>query len=57
MYNKNDSDVVTYYLSEKYLFLKNNATSEGANSNNEFYSKQLPISRNQVSFYVNDFFE
>ena len=44
-------------IREKYLFLENYVTSEGAVSQNVVYYQQLPIPRNQVGFYVNNYFE
>ena len=45
------------YLSDKYLFLKNFVTSEGAILHNVLYYQQLSIARSQVSFYVKNYFE
>ena len=41
-----------FFLSEKYLFLKNYVTSEGAVSQN--VSQQLSIAAYQVVFYANN---
>jgi hypothetical protein len=42
---------------ENYLFLKNYFTSEGAVSHNVLYHQHLPITRHQVRFYANNYFE
>ena len=42
---------------EFYFFLENYVTSEGAVSHNVLYYQQLPITRHQVSFYANNYFE
>ena len=40
-----------------YYFLKNNVTSEGVVSHKVLYYQPLPITRFQVMFYANDYFE
>ena len=40
-----------------YFFLENYATSEGAVSHNVLYYQPLPITRYQVRFYANNYFE
>ena len=42
---------------ENYFFLKNNDTLEGAVSHNVLYYQPLPITRYQVKFYANNYFE
>ena len=42
---------------ENYFFLKNYTTSEGAVSHNVLYYHQLPITRYQVRFYADNYFE
>ena len=42
---------------ENYFFLKNYVTSEGAVSHNVLYHQHLPITRHQVRFYANNYFE
>ena len=44
---------------EKYFFLENFVTLEGAVSHNVLYYQQLPIAWYQVSFYanINSYFE
>ena len=42
---------------ENYFFLENYFTSEGAVSHNVLYHQQLPITRYQVRFYANNYFE
>ena len=42
---------------ENYFFLENYITSEEAVSHNVFYYQPLPISRYQVRFYANNYFE
>ena len=42
---------------ENYFFLKNYSTSEGAVSHNVLYYQQLSITRYQVFFYANNYFE
>ena len=42
------------YLSEKYLFLENYVTSEGAVSHHVLYHQQLSIIRYQVRFHANN---
>ena len=42
---------------ENYLFPENYVTSEGAVSLNVFYYQPLPITRDQVRFYANNYFE
>ena len=43
-------------LKESFSFLKNYATSEGDVFHNVLYFQQLPITRNQVSFYAKNYF-
>ena len=42
---------------ENYFFLENNVTSEGAVSHNVLYYEPFPITRTQVRFYDNIYFE
>ena len=42
---------------ESYFFLENYVTSEEAVSHNVLYYQQLPITRYQVRFYTNNYFE
>ena len=42
---------------ENYFFLENYVTSEGAVSHNVLYYQPLPITRYQVRFYANNYFE
>ena len=42
---------------ENYFFLENYVTSEGAISHNVLYYKPLPITRYQVRFYADKYFE
>ena len=42
---------------KNYFFLKNYVTSEGAVSHNVLYHQPLPITRHQVRFYANNYFE
>ena len=42
---------------ENYFFLEKYSTSEGAIYHNVLYYQQLPITRYQVKFYANNFFE
>ena len=42
---------------ENYFFLENYATSEGAVSHIILYYQPLPITRYQVRFYANNYFE
>ena len=42
---------------EYYFFLANYVTSEGAVSHNVLYYQPLPITRYQVRFYANNYFE
>ena len=42
---------------ENYFFLQNYITSAGAVSHNVLYYQPLPITRNQVRFYDNNYFE
>ena len=42
---------------ENYFFLKNYVTSEGAISHNVLYYQPLHITRYQVRFYANNYFE
>ena len=42
---------------QNYFFLENDVTSEGAVSHNVSYYQPLPITRYQVRFYANDYFE
>ena len=44
---------------KNYFFLENylKFTSEGAVSHNVLYYQPLPITRNQVGFYANNYFE
>ena len=44
-------------LVRNYFFLENYVTSEGAVSHNVLYYQQLHITRYQVSFYANNYFE
>ena len=44
-------------IMENYFFLKNYVTSEGAVSHNVLYHQPLPITRYQVRFYANNYFE
>ena len=44
-------------LKKKCFFLKNYVTSEGADSHNVLYYRQLSFARYQVSFYGNSYFE
>ena len=44
-------------LVENNFFLKNYATSEVAVSHSVLYHQQLPITRYQVRFYANSYFE
>ena len=45
------------YFTDKYFFLKNYLTSEGAVSHNVLYYQQLPIARYQEEIYANNYFE
>ena len=42
---------------ENYFFLENYVTSEGVVSHNVLYYQPLPITRYQVRFYANNYFE
>ena len=42
---------------ENNFFLKNFVTSEGTISHSVLYYQPLPITRYQVRFYANDYFE
>ena len=42
---------------ENYFFLEKYITSEGAVSHNVLYYQKLPITRYQVRFYDNNYFE
>ena len=42
---------------ENYFFLKNYVTAEGAISHNVLDYQQLPITRCQVGFFANNYFE
>ena len=42
---------------ENYFFLENNATSEGFVFDNVLNYQQLPITRYQVRFYADNYFE
>ena len=42
---------------EKYFFLENYVTLEGAVSHNVLYYQPLSITRNQERFYANNYFE
>ena len=42
---------------ENYFFLENYGTSEGAVSHNVLYHQPLPITRYQVRFYADNYFE
>ena len=42
---------------ENYFFLENYATSEGTVSHNVLYYQPLPITRHQVRFSANNYFE
>ena len=42
---------------ENYFFLETYTTSEGANPHKVLYYQPLPITRYQVSFYANNYFE
>jgi hypothetical protein len=42
---------------ENYFSLENYVTSEGAVSHNVLYHQPLPITRYQVRFYANNYFE
>ena len=44
-------------LVENYFFLENYVTSEGAVYHNVVYNQQLAITRYQVRFYANNYFE
>ena len=41
----------------KYFFFENYNTSEGAVSHNVLYYQSIPITRYQVRFYANNYFE
>ena len=47
----------TNVLVGNYFFLENYFTSEGAVSHNVLYYQQLSITRYQVRFYANNYFE
>ena len=51
------SEVSKSKIVENYFFFKNYITSEGAVSHNILYYQPLPITRNQVRFYDNKYFE
>ena len=55
--SKSNSEVLKMKLVENYFFLENCITSEGAVSHNFLYYQQLPITRYQVRFYANAYFE
>ena len=42
---------------ENYFFLQNYVTSEGAISHNVLYYQPLPITRNQVRFYADNYLQ
>ena len=42
---------------ENYFFLEKYVTSEGTVSHNVLYCQPLPITRYQVRFYANNYFE
>ena len=42
---------------QKYFFLQNYVTSEGAVSHNVLYYQPLPITQYQVRFYANNYLE
>ena len=51
------SEVSEIKFVEKYFFLKNFGTSEGAISHNVLYHQPLAITRHQDMFYANNYFE
>ena len=53
----NSESEVEIKLVENYFFLKNYVTSEGAVSHNVLCCQQLTITRYQVKFYANKYFE
>ena len=59
--NERKNTLVTQSLEikfvENYFFLENYISSEGAVSHNVLYYQLLPITRYQVSFYANNYFE
>ena len=44
-------------MENNYFFLENYVTSEGAISHNVLYHQPLPITRYQVRFYADNYFE
>ena len=48
---------LTIKFMENYFFLENHSTSEGAISHNVLYYQPLLITRYQVKFYANNYFE
>ena len=55
--SNSNSEVSKSKFVEYYFFLGNYFTSEGAVSHNVLYHQPLPITRNQVRFYANNYFQ
>ena len=56
-FETSDSKTEVSKLNSWTSFLENNVTSEGAVSHNVLHDQPLPITRYQVRFYANNYFE